>query len=51
MEKKQKKKFMKEICKMENYKGYDVLVELENELIRFSKKLDEIVKRMKEEGK
>ena len=42
---------MREICKMGNYKGYDVLVELQNEVIRFSKELDEIVKRMKEAGK
>jgi hypothetical protein len=35
---------------MGTYEGYDVAVELQNELIRFSKKVDKIVKRLKEEG-
>jgi hypothetical protein len=34
---------------MGTYEGYNVAVELQNELTHFSKKLDEIVKRMKEE--
>jgi hypothetical protein len=33
---------------MGTYEGYNVAVELQNELVRFSKKVDEIVKRMKE---
>lgn len=33
---------------MGTYEGYNVAVDLENELIRFTKKVDEIVKRMKE---
>jgi hypothetical protein len=35
---------------MGTYEGYDVAVELQNELVRFSKKVDKIVKRLKEEG-
>jgi hypothetical protein len=35
---------------MGTYEGYNVAVELQNELIQFSKKVDKIVKRLKEEG-
>lgn len=35
---------------MGTYEGYNVAVELQNELIRFSKKLDEIVEKLRKEG-
>jgi hypothetical protein len=35
---------------MGTYEGYNVAIELQNELIHFTKKVDEIVARMKEEG-
>jgi hypothetical protein len=35
---------------MGTYEGYNVAVELQNELVRFSKRVDEIVKKLKEEG-